>query len=117
MSKAVGAVLAVTGFLACPCHLVITLPLLVAVFGGTALGAFLAANTGLVAAAATAYFIAGLGAGWYLMTRERPATAKRSDPHASPICCPPVFSARPHGPAAGDRGRATDDAELLAVGR
>ena len=93
VSKAAGAILAVTGFLACPCHLAFTLHLLVAVFGGSALGAFLAANTGLVAMAATLYFVGGLGAGWYLLTREK------SKPRGLPeretaACCTPLFQGR-----------------------
>ena len=57
MRRAAGWLLAVTGFLACPCHLIITLPLLVGLLGGTAAGAFLAANMGLVVVLALIYFV------------------------------------------------------------
>ena len=45
---------------ACPCHLVLTLPLLLTLTAGTALGAFLSRNTGLIIVASTATFIGGL---------------------------------------------------------
>jgi mercuric ion transport protein len=48
MRRIGGVVLTVTGFLACPCHLIITLPLLISLLAGTALGSFLSRNTGLV---------------------------------------------------------------------
>lgn len=66
-----GGVLAVTGFIACPCHLLVTLPLLLGVLGGTSVGVFLAANTGLVYGLATGYFIAAIGAGVYLWNRQK----------------------------------------------
>ncbi len=71
MNKVWGGVLVVTGFIACPCHLVITLPLILGVLGGTGLGAFLSDNQGLVYGVATGYFIVGLAAGWYLLNRRR----------------------------------------------
>ena len=48
MRRIGGIALTVTGFLACPCHLIITLPLLLSLLAGTALGSFLSRNTGLV---------------------------------------------------------------------
>lgn len=112
MSRAAGAALAVTGFLACPCHLAITLPLLVSLFGGTAVGAFLTANTGLIALAATAYFIGGLGLGWYLLTREKPRAAKTVRPASSLSCCPPAFELRQDRLAAVRHPEATEDTAL-----
>jgi hypothetical protein len=50
----------VTGFLACPCHLVITLPLAVALLGGTALGGWIATHQGAIALGATRYFVGAL---------------------------------------------------------
>jgi hypothetical protein len=116
MSKVVGGALAVTGFLACPCHLVITLPLLVGVFGGTAIGAFLAANTGLIVLIAVVYFIGALGAGWYLLTREKPRTAKMARPSSSPACCLPVFDAPQRSRGVADEPVANEDV-ALPVGR
>ena len=71
MSKAWGGVLVVTGFIACPCHLVITLPLILGLMAGTGVGAILAANTGLVYVIAGVYFVAALVAGWYLLNRKK----------------------------------------------
>ncbi len=70
MNKVWGGVLVVTGFIACPCHLVLTLPLILGVLGGTGLGAFLSDNQGLVYGVATGYFIVGLAGGFYLWNRR-----------------------------------------------
>ncbi len=75
-----GWLLAITGFLACPCHLPLTLPILLALLGGTSLGLFLQQNTGLVIAAATAYFLGALGFGLVLLTRSTPRDDRR-------LCC------------------------------
>lgn len=42
--KLTGYLLTVTAFVACPCHLPLTLPLAVALLGGTAWGAALSRN-------------------------------------------------------------------------
>ncbi len=73
MSRAWGGVLTVTGFVACPCHLPFTLPLVLGVLGGTGLGSFIGANTGLIYGVFTGYFIAGIGVGWYLLNRRQRA--------------------------------------------
>lgn len=44
----VGWFLSVTGFLACPCHLIITLPLAAALLGGTTLGDWIAGHQGAI---------------------------------------------------------------------
>jgi len=75
-----GAVIAATAFVACPCHLAITLPLAIALFGGSAIGVFLAANTSLVVGLCTVWFVAGLALGWRLLTKP-PTDAESS-------CCP-----------------------------
>jgi len=64
-----GLILTVTGFLACPCHLPLTLPLLLTLLGGTSLGLFLRANTGLIVVAASVYFLVALVAGLVLLSR------------------------------------------------
>lgn len=71
MSRVWGGVLAVTGFIACPCHLVITLPLILGLLAGTGFGAILAANTGFVYGIAGSYFIVALAASWTLLNRKR----------------------------------------------
>ncbi len=70
MGRVWGGVLVVTGFIACPCHLVITLPLILGALGGTGLGAYLADKQGLVYGVATGYFIVGLAGGLYLWNRK-----------------------------------------------
>ena len=70
MGRVWGGVLVATGFIACPCHLVVTLPLILGVLGGTGLGAYLTDNQGLVYGVATAYFIFGLAGGLYLWNRK-----------------------------------------------
>jgi mercuric ion transport protein len=96
MRRIGGALLAVTGFLACPCHLIITLPLLLSLLAGTALGSFLSHNIGLVYAGASVYFIVALAAGVLLLTKRR-RTDRQSVP-ACPTCIPadvPAYEARP----------------------
>ena len=62
--------LAATAFVACPCHLVLLLPVVLGLLGGTALGAALSAHTGLVFAGATVYFVVALAGGLYLLNRR-----------------------------------------------
>jgi hypothetical protein len=88
MRSLTGWILAITGVLACPCHLPLTLPFLLAVLGGTALGSILQQKTDLVVAVATAYFLAAIGLGLSLLRR---GTA-REDHRA---CCAPE---QPPGP-------------------
>ncbi len=44
----------------CPCHLPLTLPLLLSLTAGTAVGVFLERNTGALFAISTALFVGGL---------------------------------------------------------
>jgi hypothetical protein len=86
MRRIGGVVLTVTGFLACPCHLIITLPLLISLLAGTALGRFLSRNTGLVYIGAGIYFVVALALGyWFLFGKSRP---KRDVDAACPTCAP-----------------------------
>ncbi len=82
MSRVWGGVLTLTGVIACPCHLPLTLPLIVGGLGGTGIGSFIGANTSLVYGIATGYFIVGIGVGWYLLMRKR---ASRLAPGAATI--------------------------------
>ena len=52
------------GFAACPCHLPITLPLVLSLTAGTVLGAWLATNTPLVYALSTVLFFGWLTLGF-----------------------------------------------------
>ncbi len=67
MRRIGGVALTVTGFLACPCHLIVTLPLLASVLAGTALGSFITRNTDLVFIFAGIYFIVALLLGYWLL--------------------------------------------------
>lgn len=46
--------------IACPCHLPLTLPLVLSLVAGTTLAGWLAANTALVYVGSTVLFLAGL---------------------------------------------------------
>jgi len=86
MHRIGGVVLTVTGFLACPCHLIITLPLLISLLAGTALGSFLSRNTGLVYTGAGIYFVVALALGaWFLFS---PKHGKREINAVCPTCAP-----------------------------
>jgi hypothetical protein len=77
----------ITGFLACPCHVPLTLPLLIALFGGTALGGWLATHTGLVIGLSTGYFITAVVVGFWLLNDRGNRRARSPDGAA---CGPPV---------------------------
>jgi mercuric ion transport protein len=86
MRRIGGGVLMTTGFLACPCHLIITLPLLATLFAGTALGSFLSHNTGLVTTFAAIYFVVALALGyWFLVGPNR---SKHGVDTVCPTCTP-----------------------------
>src|SRR5713226_3108538 len=92
MRRIGGAVLTVTGFLACPCHLIVTLPLLASLLAGTALGSFLSRNTGLVYTGAGIYFVVALTLGaWFLFGPKR---GKREMDAACPTCAPVASETR-----------------------
>jgi mercuric ion transport protein len=67
MRRIGGVALTVTGFLACPCHLILTLPLLISGLSGTAMGSFLKQNTGLIYTGAVIYFVVALAVGVFLL--------------------------------------------------
>ncbi len=71
MRKIWGGVLVLTGIIACPCHLPLTLAVLAGVLGGTALGGFIANHQGLIFGIAAGYFVISIAAGWYLLSRKR----------------------------------------------
>lgn len=66
-----GYVAGVGTFLICPCHLPLTLPLILALTAGTAVGGWLANNALLIYIAAAVLFIGGLAlAGKWLLTGQ-----------------------------------------------
>jgi len=86
MRRMGGIALTVTGFLACPCHLIITLPLVISLLAGTAVGSFLSRNSGLVLTFAGIYFVVALALGaWFLFGSKR---QNREGDTACPTCVP-----------------------------
>lgn len=71
MSKTGGTLLTVTGFIACPCHLPITLPILLSLVGGTTVGTFVASHTSLVYGLAASYFVLAIIGAYYLFTKRQ----------------------------------------------
>jgi len=63
-NKIKGYVLLITGFIACPCHLVITAPLILGLVGGTAIGAFLTRNATVIIGVLALYFVIALVLGF-----------------------------------------------------
>ena len=105
-----GYVLGATALVACPCHLIVTGPLLLGLVGGTSLGALLAGNPGLMLVAGTGYFVlALLGAIWLLgrQSGSDALTAETGTGRASGgnACCPPLDARMPVG--AGGRETAS----------
>jgi mercuric ion transport protein len=54
--KALGILVGITAFLACPCHLPLTLPLLLWLLAGTPLAGVFQANPGLLVLGTLLYF-------------------------------------------------------------
>lgn len=69
MTTLKGTIAAFLAFVVCPCHLPLTLPLLLTLTGGSALGLWLASNQWLVWLASTGLFLGGLLLAWYWLTR------------------------------------------------
>lgn len=69
MRRIGGIVLTVTGFLACPCHLILTLPLLISLLAGTTLGSFLSHHTAVAYIRAGIYFVGAFAVGASLLFR------------------------------------------------
>ena len=94
----VGWFFMITGFLACPCHLIITLPLIMVLLSGTAAGGWIAAHSGAIAVGASIYFVGGLAVGAFLLP-VRSGAAATSSPARRPVagspCCPPHEAAPP----------------------
>ena len=58
-----GWLVAITAFIACPCHFPITLPVLLGLTAGTTVGVWIGQNTVLIYALSTAYFLGALAVG------------------------------------------------------
>ncbi|MCW5886889.1 MAG: hypothetical protein KIT07_02070 [Anaerolineales bacterium] len=72
--KGRGAV--ILGFIACPCHLPITLPIAISLTAGTAAGAWLTNNTALIWGLFTLLFLGGLGLGFHWLNQDEPKPIK-----------------------------------------
>ncbi len=107
MRKFGGYLLAGTALIACPCHLVLLLPAVLGLLGGTTLGAALGAHTGLVLAGATVYFVAALAGGLHLLNR-RAGDEKGSDRGPSPARPGAGVAPDVRGPAGSRRTEATE---------
>jgi mercuric ion transport protein len=82
MNKIKAYVAGVVAFIFCPCHLPITLPLLIVLTAGTALSAWLTNNVLLVGAISTVIFIGGLALAFRWFTQ--PACATRPTLNTTP---------------------------------
>ena len=76
VNEAKGWLAMVVGFVACPCHLPITLPIAISLTAGTATGAWLTNNTILLGSIMTVIFLGGLGLGYYWMNKEEQSAPK-----------------------------------------
>ncbi len=80
MTRIKAYVAGVVAFITCPCHLPLTLPLLISLTAGTVFGAWLAQNTVLVGVISTVAFIGGLALAFKWFTQS---------------ACPPSLNATP----------------------
>ena len=80
-----GILAAVLAFITCPCHLPITLPLLLSITTGTAFGAWLVDHHFVFGLASTALFLAGtwLVLRWLGMAKPATAVARVSAPRVA----------------------------------
>lgn len=76
VNEAKGWVAMVVGFIACPCHLPITLPIAISLTAGTATGVWLTNNTFLLGSIMTVIFLGGLGLGYYWINKEEQSAPK-----------------------------------------
>jgi hypothetical protein len=90
-----GVAMTVTGFLACPCYLIVTLPLLAALFAGTALGTFLTQHTRLLYTLTSIYLLGALALGAWLWFGQ--ARMHTHGAPACPTCLPQQADERFHG--------------------
>ena len=78
MKRSIGGwLLVATAFVACPCHLPLTLGLLVGLAGTGAIGGILTRHTGVVYVIAGAYFVVALAVGVLVLQGWRPPGLQR----------------------------------------
>lgn len=83
-----GYVAGVVAFITCPCHLPLTLPLLIALTAGTAFSAWLANNVFLVGALSTIVFLGGLALALKWTGEANPPLPPRVQLVTSDRCAP-----------------------------
>jgi hypothetical protein len=81
-----GYVLAASAVVACPCHVVLMLPLLLVLLGGTALGGVASQNPGLVLVAATLYFLVAVAGAYKLLSATSDAPSAGAETHRERCC-------------------------------
>jgi hypothetical protein len=79
-----GWTLLVTAALVCPCHALLTLPLLAGLLAGTAVGAALSDHPALVLAGATLYFAVALLLAWRLLRWRATGSGAAADQAHAP---------------------------------
>jgi hypothetical protein len=86
LRTAAGWVLLGTAALACPCHALLTLPLLAGFLAGTAVGAALREHPMLLLVGATLYFAVALVLAGRLLGRRAAASQSATGPAHEPCC-------------------------------
>lgn len=69
--------------IACPCHLPLTLPLLLSLTAGTAVGVFLERNPGVVPAVSVAFFVGGLALAFHWLGSKAPKAGASCPPKSA----------------------------------
>ena len=83
MTKIKAYIASVVALIACPCHLPLTLPLLISLTAGTVFSAWLVQNTILVGLISTVAFIGGLALAFRWFNQPVCPPLRNSVPHRS----------------------------------
>ena len=75
-----GGLMFVISFIACPCHLPITMPLALALLAGTPLAAWIALNRGWVYGVLTGIFLLSLALGFRWMSSSKESADEACEP-------------------------------------
>jgi len=80
-----GSIWMLTGFLACPCHLPVTIPIILGLTAGTAFAGFLANNLWVVGAISTVYFLVALVLGFSTLKQNDNVNIQPVDPVSAAV--------------------------------
>ena len=72
LAKTRGFLAAALALLLCPCHLIITLPLVLSLLGGTVLGGFLRSHMGFLFAVFLVFFVAATAFAFRWLNKQKP---------------------------------------------